>query len=126
MLQVSKDLSAIQSGLQRNVTTFVGKSLGMVAFSRILSANWTGETVLLYPADEFAALFSEGPMGSPVSTAPPGECRAITKSLMWRKPVDFFVLPRERGRIGMNPHRTDSEPEVNAPCTSRKSPTGLY
>jgi hypothetical protein len=40
--------------------------------------SWSGETVLLYPADEFAALFSEGPMGSPVSTAPPGECHAIT------------------------------------------------
>ena len=62
MLQVSKDLSAIQSGLQRNVTTFVGKSLGMVAFSQILSANWTGETVPALPRRRALPPFSlKGP-----------------------------------------------------------------
>jgi hypothetical protein len=39
----------------------------------------------------FVALFSEGHIGSPVSTIPPGKCNAITNRSFGESRVDFFV-----------------------------------
>jgi hypothetical protein len=41
----------------------------------------------------FVALFSEGHIGSPVSTTPPGECNAITNRSFGESLVDFVSQP---------------------------------
>ena len=81
----------------------VGKSLEMATFSRILSANWTGESVPLYAADELCRPFL---LRSHWQSGFHGSARRMPcdhKSMMWRKPVDFFVLPREPFESVLNP-----------------------
>jgi hypothetical protein len=49
----------------------------MAVISRISPANRTGEKSTFTPQASFAALFSEGPIGSPVSRTSLGECNTI-------------------------------------------------
>src|ERR1700730_12881844 len=47
----------------------------------------------------FVALFSEGHIGSPVSTTPPGERNAIANRSFGESRVDFFLSNREFVRV---------------------------
>jgi len=65
--------------LQRTPAILLEKPLKLPQFCRFCSRTGPEKVSHFKPQASFVAPFSEGPIGSPVSKTPYGECNAITQ-----------------------------------------------